>query len=845
MTRSMSGRILLNLVLAAAMVGAVGVAWFAFRAPRSGHILDEALSANPRREAASFHAADEDYFRDMDQDSHGRVDLSPEEVRGRNTWLVWSAGDDRLWDVLGATSAGAVDFLKVVSSHPSQRYSRSCEPGKLADKSCQNRWEHFGLVNEPCYDKASGPNPKRWGLWLDQRKPDCGPDPFENEDKYPGVKVGSRGKTLKGQTFDTGSFYGYGTGIVGFRLFPNPNFDERAAERWDAEKYYTDPSYANDKTLVRPYRVGMSCALCHVGPNPINPPSDPNNPSWANLSSNVGAQYFWVDRIFFQEADDTNFAFQLFHASRPGTLDTSFVSTDSINNPRTMNAVYLLLPRLLEAKRWGRETLTGGGLDNRQFNDYLTDGPLLPLFEKPDTTWTPRVLKDGSDSVGALGALNRVYLNIGTFSEEWLTHFNALVGGKPISPIKIADARQNSAYFKATEAQTLDLARFFLKTTAAHHLADAPGGKAYQATDDKELTRGKVAFAENCARCHSSKLPPAAPGLDPAGCAGKGYLGCWNSYWSWTQTAEFKQKMRDIVTAPDFLESNYLSAEFRVPVTLLQTNACSPLATNAIRDNIWDNFSSESYKELPSVGQITWYHPFTGEARTYEMPAGGRGYTRPPSLVSLWSTAPFLLNNTMGRFEESPSVEARMRSFDDSIHKMLWPADRDKDSLLGDKIPGVIDRVGDRLSPGRRDERVYLKVSTGYLPEFLQKTLSAQRALFPSLFSDDGIQIGPIPPGTPIGLLSNLKLLEENPDPLKRVQHAEKISALVVKILQRLHALGGNATNDAARQVFGDLVEPLLELSKCPDLVVNRGHLFGTELSNQDKSALIQFLKTF
>ena len=26
-----------------------------------------------------------------------------------------------------------------------------------------------------------------------------------------------------------------------------------------------------------------------------------------------------------------------------------------------------------------------------------------------------------------------------------------------------------------------------------------------------------------------------------------------------------------------------------------------------------------------------------------------------------------------------------MRSFDDSIHKMLWPQDRDKDSLLGDK----------------------------------------------------------------------------------------------------------------------------------------------------------------
>ena len=55
------------------------------------------------------------------------------------------------------------------------------------------------------------------------------------------------------------------------------------------------------------------------------------------------------------------------------------------------------------------------------------------------------MLKDGSDSVGALGALNRVYLNIGLFSEEWLRHFNAVVGGKPITPIEIATAEQNSS----------------------------------------------------------------------------------------------------------------------------------------------------------------------------------------------------------------------------------------------------------------------------------------------------------------------------------------------------------------------------------------------------------------
>ena len=64
----------------------------------------------------------------------------------------------------------------------------------------------------------------------------------------------------------------------------------------------------------------------------------------------------------------------------------------------------------------------------------------------------PAVLKDGSDSVGALGALNRVYLNIGLFSEEWLLHFNPVAGGKPITPIEIAVAQRNSSYWQATEA---------------------------------------------------------------------------------------------------------------------------------------------------------------------------------------------------------------------------------------------------------------------------------------------------------------------------------------------------------------------------------------------------------
>jgi hypothetical protein len=41
------------------------------------------------------------------------------------------------------------------------------------------------------------------------------------------------------------------------------------------------------------------------------------------------------------------------------------------------------------------------------------------------------------------------------------------------------------------------------------------------------------------------------------------------------------------------------------------------------------------------------------------------------------------------------------------------------------------------------------------------------------------------------------------------------------------------------------LAEALLRMSDCPDLVEDSGHRYGWQLSDQDKEALIEFLKTF
>ena len=774
------------------------------KAPEPGTVKDEALMVG--RMAESFPAADEDYFKDMD----GALDLTANEIKGRNNWIVWTGGNDRFWDYLANNSFGALDFLKTLSSHPSIKHS-----------SRDNRWHYLGLVNEPCFEKAKGPRTDRFGLWLDARSKDCPADPFENEQKYPGVKIGARGKNMP-----VGSFYGYATGIVGLRLFPNPDFDEAAAKKWDAEKYYTDPNYYNDKNLIRPYRVGMSCGFCHVGPSPVKPPTDPENPQWANLNSNPGAQYFWVDRVFFWDKDDSSFAFQLFHTSLPGTLDTSFISTDYINNPRTMNAVYNVLPRLGPALRWGREKLAGGGLKNKQFQDFKQTAALSQFYKAPDTVMTPRVLKDGSDSVGILGALNRVFINIGLFSEEWILHFNPLVGGKTITPIRIEDAEKNSSYWNATVNQTADVALFFLKTAKPDQLKDAPGGSDYLTADKATLDRGKVAFATYCARCHSSKIPEAPANVDESN---------WNQYWAWTKTDDFKEKMKAIVMAEDFLTDNYLSTERRIPVTLLQTNACSPLATNALGGNIWDNFSSQTYKDLPSAGKLTLYNPIDGTPFEYDLPAGGRGYTRVPSLISLWSTAPFLLNNSVGKFNWNPSVESRMDSFNDAIEKMLWPEKRDKDPILGDKVPGFIYRT---------TTTSYIKAPAGYLPDKLGKLLSWGdwlHNLFPWLISEGMIKIGPIPKGAPVSLLTNIDLESDKVD----------LVALLLKMKADLKQVEGKSDEEAA-QVFKNLVPDLIKVSKCPDYVVNKGHYFGTSffkeeppLTDDDKRALIHFLKTF
>jgi hypothetical protein len=669
------------------------------------------------------------------------VQLTPEELSGRIVWNLWTGDNGGFWNYIVQKGFGTADLLKMVASPRNQRF------------------QTYGVINQPGYMRPA--NPDQYGLFLD----------VPREAKY---------------DFDSKiDLYTYGrsSGVMGLRLFPNPKFDP---DKWKPDDYWKNPNYYNDPKLERPYVVGMTCSFCHTGPDPVNPPADPNEPEYANLSDYVGQHYFKVWEVFGHELDETNFVKQLLRTNPAGTLDTAFIATDYLNNPGTMNGVYQLKGRVAVAYP---EKATGGALALKNL-ERDAQGNIV----------TPRVLKEGADSVGLNAALSRVYLNIGEYWEEWVRHFNPLIGIKEQTPIRVEDAQKLSPHWNWSESRSPALAAYFLRVAQPHKLADAPGSKKYLTASQETLDRGKRVFAQSCAACHSSKQPPA--GVDPASPEGR----------AWFEQA---------VMSPDFLDGNFLGSEVRYPITLIKTNAARAVARNALRGHIWDNFSSETYKTLPSVGSIQVWDPFTGQNKPWTVPAGGRGYYRPPSLISIWASAPFFHHNALGKHVHGVSVDERMEAFDDAVTKLLWPEKRD-----GAK------------SIWRTTTESWLQVPEAYLhgalARKLRKNMRVDEKTGARYFA-----FGPIPKGTPVNLLANTDL-ELNS--LGKAGKLGKFLLHTVEVLKTVKAKG--LTGDDATRELIKLVPDLYKLNACPDFIEDKGHLFGTDLPDADKRALVEYLKT-
>jgi len=665
-----------------------------------------------------------DIFKPMD----GGIALAPNEIMGRNAWNLWSGGNQHFWNHVAQDSFGLMDLLKMLDG---RKYPRG------------DRFKSLGLVNEPGFRAATKPD--EYGLWLDEQ---VEPEPAGIDQKI----------------------YGKPSGVLGFRLFPNPEFNDEARQKWDGARYVSDPKFYSNNHLVRPYRVGVSCGACHISPHPSNPPADPENPRWENLASAIGNQYIREGKVFAPNVEKGGFFYEELAAQPPGTSDTSRIATDHINNPNAINPIFLLAERERIAET---EKMAGGAL-------------ALP-GEKEEMA-VPHILKDGADSIGVRGATIRVYVNIGMFSEYWLTRHNRLIGLTAQQPFEIPYAREHSVFWRATEERLDNIAAFF-RRLQPFHLANAVGGAANITTDQNVLNRGRQVFADSCAYCHSSKQPPA--GLDPQSGDGK----------AWFRTA---------VMDPKFLENNFLSNEKRYPLSKIQTNSARALGTNAKAGHIWDNFSSQTYKELPPADEIEFYNPFDQTQPIKFQPKSkhtGPGFYRVPSLVSLWSSAPFLHNNALGKFTGDPSVAGRLEAYNDAAEKLLWPEKR-----LG------------KASIWRTQNECYLHLRKEFVPETLQRFAD----------SDGYIKLGPIPKGTPVNLLANLE-----PD-------FGDLAALKLKLSKALLAIHAkNLPPEAARAELLKAVPQLLAANKCPDFIEDEGHYFGTDLPDADKRALIEYMKTF
>jgi mono/diheme cytochrome c family protein len=673
----------------------------------------------PQSQAIIEVGAGPDLFREMDCG----LALTADEIKGRNAWHLWTAGNDAFWDEMARQSGGLVDLLKTLDS-----------------RNRGSRFKELGLINEPGYRQAKAAD--QFGLWLDESMSDSSPavDP---------------------------QIYGRSTGVLGFRLFPNPAFTGEARSQWRADRFYDDPKYAANPALVRPYRVGVSCSVCHVGPNPLNPPNDPENPEWKNLASVIGNQYLHEGRVFAAGARQGTFFWEMLNAQPRGTSDTSRLATDNINNPSAINSIFLLKERLQIAHE---ESLSGETL-------------LLP--GTAPRMKVPRLIKDGADSVGFAGAVLRVYVNTGLFHEYWLQTHQLLYGFSKQKPFSIRRARDESAQWRATAAMLPNLQRFFERIEPMH-LADAPGGEAYLTRDQALLDRGRTAFAQHCAGCHSSKQPP-------------------------NKTADRQAWFLAQSDDPEFWKNNLLSDEERHPVAEVKTNAGRAMATNAAADHVWQWFSSDTYKaQAPATIEV--WNPYSEENEPFPV-TDGRGYYRTPSLVSVWATAPLLHNNSLGRFNGDPSVKGRIEAFQDAIEKLLCPEKRlDRDSIW------------------RTSAECQIELPGALIPEAIRKLLGT------AIDSDGVFRLGPIPKGTPINLLANI-----NPqaDPAELVALGNKIREVLQQI--RTQSLDPEATRLLMKR---ELAPMFFKLSKCPDLIEDRGHLYGTKLPDADKLALIEFLKT-
>ncbi len=565
----------------------------------------------------------------------------------------------------------------------------------------------------------------------------------------------------------------HSSGVLGYRKYlADPALDENGKVVFDpaASPYREDELKKNMR-----YVLGGPCVQCHVAFDPTNPPKNPNAPNWENIHATIGHQYTTQPLQYVMGVPDDNFAKQvLMHGHRTGTIDTSVVASDFQHNPGTQNNIMDFF-------------------NKRVFQEEMKH----PITGEVKTAPTLHVLKGGEDSVGDHLALIRVYVNIGTCTEEcWAPNFpvpGTFFGEKAKQrPFRIEQCYKDCEAWNHTDAKMPDLGAFLMTSGPTYLMkaTDVDGTPGSAFIDLRKVPQGRKIYARECASCHSSKFAPDNVRADRAALERfyEGHVFGSEQYWQHEfneadrNSAEFKKKylaadargkLRPKQFAQDdIFGQDWLANDELVAFNIVGTNMCRAMHDNHNQGQIWEEFSSETYKGRPSPGSVQQVvgrmlpgvggKAWGGEKKI----EGGPGYLRNFSLLSAWATAPFLHNNAVGELTYLTdgktidyTVKGRITQFHAALNELLMS---DNPNVTPHRAPKIsVTQADIKLAP-REDGQGLIKL--------------------------------PVPAGTPISYFTS-----------------------------------------------SDPHSPLY--MKCDDLVENKGHQFGIDLSKDDKAALAEFLK--
>lgn len=772
--------------------------------------------------------------------------LTESERAGCQIWFYATAENDRFHTYVFQQRLGVmIDWFRVLNT-----------------KERADRFKAWGLINDPGCCTPGSPNcpaksyEETYGFDYCQGDEELlkfvGQDGFRDpacDFKDAEWAADGHGGATDNRENPCSLKFGTSTGVMGLRKFPNAKFDAAAWRKlngslgtWEGfRKRLSDNSGSPDSrknqlidgSVDPPFLIGMACGACHIAYNPLKPPKDPANPKAENIVGLVGNQYSRLSEVMASGMPTSSLEWQMFAHARPGTVDTSAVPNDQLTNPGTINALINLerRPTFEESVVKWRKTASCPANANPR-DCWCEPGKAGKCWEHSEKKEAiHHILKGGEDSTGALEAVQRVYINIGSCSEQcWVNHITDLRQADPAqrgfgqTPFDVGQCRRDCSSFRAIEDRLGNIANF-LFTARPTELYEARGLPNREALARRlagefgagSVERGREVFGQLCARCHSTQ-PDAVE---------------TRNYW--------KTEPSRVAGRPD-VRVDWMGNDVQTPVDEVGTNRSRALHSNHMKGHVWQAYGSEDLRAKPDRLNVP------------EPTDGGRGYLRNISLLSLWAHAPFMHNNAIGPeicgkpaessndFYRSPYLDSNGKPLPNP--PPCWAYD-----------PSVEGRyklfkasVDELLNPNKRIPKITL-LDTDVI-------IDAGPRLFDSGKEETGISIH-IPKGVPTAFVGSLRhkeliadvaLAKTDPKALRQKfisrgvseEEAGKIVAGIQSVLQELLKNPSKVIEIVGQH--RDFIERFY--TNTTDYVENKGHRFGEDLSDSDKKALTAFLAT-